>query len=154
MSKVNRFKQVSLALLLAGGLGLGAQAASQDTSLSQNSFQIAANETLTGRPDLDSHPGPGDTDINNDGKNDLQQIEKEAGQWGNVLQRETEKFENRAQTELNRAGDRAQAVAQDLDDADVTRSPIMTWLVIALIVLALAAIVFAATRRRRRTVYR
>ncbi len=147
-NQLNKLSQLSLALLLVTGLCGTAQAQFTDHPVQM------ANQTLTGRPDRDSHPGPGDTDINNDGKNDLQQIQSEASKLGNTLDRETQKVGRQTEAQLDKLGNEARGVAADLDDADVMGTPVTTWLIVAAVILMLAALVFAATRRRRTVYYR
>lgn len=154
MRASERFALVLLLVMGTTGTAMTASAAMED------SYRLAANQTLTGRPDYDSHPGPGDTDINNDGKKDLDQINQGAKTLGQDIDQKARDLGYRTEVQLDRLGDKAgkdldqlgREVKQlDLNDADSLLGPRwQTWVLLGLLAVAVVAMLYAASHRRRR----
>lgn len=142
-------KRFTLGLLLAISAGFAGPALAQELTL-------AANQTLTGRPDFDSHPGPGDTDINNDGQNDLEQIKQQAKAVGSELESQTREMGQQAESQLNQLGDKAKQglnrVEQELNQVDFndaeTSQNWLVWILVALVAVVVIATVYISSRRR------
>lgn len=118
-------------------------------------WTVAANtyddgRTITGKPDYDSNPGPGDTDINNDGRNDMQQIQNKASEIGTTLENGARKLGNEAQKQVDKIDNNL----PDLNDRDVVNRPWFTWMLIGIGALMLLMIVTSMISRRRRYHYR
>ncbi|HEY9839404.1 MAG TPA: hypothetical protein V6D23_03030 [Candidatus Obscuribacterales bacterium] len=147
-------KRLSLSLLTAGCIGLAGQAvAAAPLQLAQT------NQTLTGRQDYDTHPGPGDTDINNDGKNDMEQIQQKLGPIGDKIEQKLGPVGDKLEDGTKKAGkwaeqqvDKLSNQLPDPNDIEVKQDLWGNWMIIGLIALVLLAVIIGVARRRR-TVY-
>ena len=158
-------KRLSLSLLTAGCIGLAGQAvAAAPLQLAQT------NQTLTGRQDYDTHPGPGDTDINNDGKNDMEQIQQKLGPIGDKIEQKLGPIGDKIEQKLGPVGDKLEDGTKkagkwaeqqvdklsnqlpDPNDIEVKQDLWGNWMIIGLIALVLLAVIIGVARRRR-TVY-
>lgn len=141
---MNSLKKLMLPILVAGSVGMTMPAVMAEPTVIP--FRLA-------QVDYDSKPGIGDTDLNNNGVNDMSNDGKTV--TGNV---DRDRNPGMGDSDLNNNGrtdrpgmsslDDNVSGPADTDDAEPQTYDATFWVLMALLAIGIIAMVIAATRRR------